>query len=68
MPIFWSHGTEDRNIPNELKEDSLRILKELNNAKVEEHMYGKMHHMCVDEVNDLKKWMETMIPQSHQTI
>lgn len=66
MPIFWSHGTEDRNVPSEYKAKSLQILKGLvsDERRVEVYIYKKMHHMCDEEVQDLLEWMNRLIPKA----
>ena len=62
MRVFWSHGTKDRNVPNELKLESVAMLRALSREGLrEEHMYDKMHQMCEQEAEDLRGWLERVL-------
>ncbi|KAF8638581.1 hypothetical protein AX17_002123 [Amanita inopinata Kibby_2008] len=73
IPIFWGHGSDDPLVRYELCSHSIECLKEKigiptttpNNIKgIESHTYQGMHHVtCPKELDDLKKWLKSVIPK-----
>ena len=55
-PIFMAHGTEDPVIPVEAGKQSRDRLKKLDYG-VEWHTYPIPHSMCLEEIEDIGRWL-----------
>lgn len=56
-PIFMGHGREDTVVPFAVAEDSYRRLDGLG-CNVEFHTYNMPHSVCMEELADLRAWLE----------
>ncbi len=56
VPIFLAHGRDDPMIPLERATASRDALRALGYA-VEWHDYAMPHSVCIDEINDLNRWL-----------
>ena len=59
-PIFMAHGTHDNVVPFVRAQQSAQVLKELG-YQVEWHEYMMQHSLCLEEVQDISKWLRKVI-------
>lgn len=59
IPIFMAHGKQDQVVDVNFGERSRDVLEELN-YKVDFNYYDMAHSLCVDEVKDIAKWLQTI--------
>jgi phospholipase/carboxylesterase len=57
IPVFMAHGTADEVLPLSLAETSRGLLEALGYA-VEWRAYPMPHSVCIDEVRDVRAWLE----------
>lgn len=55
-PIFMAHGSEDPLVAPALGEQTRDRLQQLGHS-VEWHMYPMQHGVCMDEIQDLSRWL-----------
>lgn len=60
LPIFLAHGTQDNVLPLEWAHITSETLQQLG-YPVEFHSYPMTHSVCMDEVIDIKKWIEKVL-------
>lgn len=58
--IFWGHGTEDGNIPHALAREGRMALVQAR-ANLETRDYRMGHTITVDELTDLRAWLERAV-------
>jgi phospholipase/carboxylesterase len=56
MPIFMAHGSLDPVLPMALGRDSAELLV-ANGFQIEWHEYPMAHSVCVEEINDIRRWL-----------
>lgn len=66
QPIFLGHGTSDTVIPVTLGRQSLKILEELK-AAVTYHEYPIGHQISMDELEDIRAWLDEILPRPKQS-
>ncbi len=59
-PIFMAHGTHDNVVPFVRAQQSAQVLKELG-YQVEWREYMMQHSLCLEEVQDISKWLRKVI-------
>ncbi|WP_208278566.1 alpha/beta hydrolase [Massilia oculi] len=59
-PIFMAHGVQDPVVPFARAEDSRKVLESLG-YQVEWHAYQMQHTLCLEEVQDIAKWIRKVI-------
>ncbi|MEW6759501.1 MAG: alpha/beta hydrolase [Pseudomonadota bacterium] len=59
-PIFMAHGTHDNVVPFVRAQQSAQVLKELG-YQVEWHEYMMQHSLCLEEVQDISKWLRKVV-------
>jgi phospholipase/carboxylesterase len=59
-PIFMAHGTHDNVVPFVRAQQSAQVLKELG-YQVEWHEYMMQHSLCLEEVQDISKWIRKVV-------
>lgn len=57
LNVFWGHGTQDGNIPFALGEAGRAALRRAG-AQVTAHDYPMAHSISLEEMQDVKQWME----------
>ena len=57
IPILMCHGTQDSVVPLQMGEHS-RALLEQHGYRVEWHTYPMPHSVCIEEVNDISRWLQ----------
>lgn len=60
IPIFLAHGTEDAVVPYSLGQNALSLLVS-QGYNVDWHHYKMGHSVCLDEIRDIKKWLEKIL-------
>lgn len=59
-PVFMAHGTHDNVVPFVRAQQSAQVLKELG-YQVEWHEYTMQHSLCLEEVQDISKWIRKVL-------
>ena len=59
-PIFMAHGVQDPVVPFARAEDSRKVLESLG-YQVEWHAYQMQHTLCLEEVQDIAKWIRKVV-------
>jgi phospholipase/carboxylesterase len=59
-PILMCHGTQDGVVPLSLGEASRDVLKGLG-YDVDWRTYPMQHSVCVEEVNDMSRWLQSQL-------
>jgi len=59
-PIFMAHGVQDPVVPFARAEDSRKALASLG-YQVEWHAYQMQHTLCLEEVQDIAKWIRKVV-------
>lgn len=59
-PIFMAHGTHDNVVPFARARESKDVLVSLG-YQVEWHEYMMQHSLCLEEVQDISKWLRKVI-------
>jgi phospholipase/carboxylesterase len=59
-PIFMAHGVQDPVVPFARAEDSRKVLESLG-YQVEWHAYQMQHTQCLEEVQDIAKWIRKVV-------
>ena len=59
-PIFMAHGTHDNVVPFARARESKDVLVSLG-YQVEWHEYMMQHSLCLEEVQDISKWIQKVI-------
>ncbi|MEX5745121.1 alpha/beta hydrolase [Massilia sp. X63] len=59
-PIFMAHGTHDNVVPFARARDSKEALVSLG-YQVEWHEYTMQHSLCLEEVQDISKWIRKVL-------
>jgi phospholipase/carboxylesterase len=59
-PIFMAHGTHDNVVPFIRAQQSKDVLESLG-YQVEWHQYAMQHTLCLEEVQDISKWIRRVI-------
>ncbi len=59
-PVFIGHGTEDTIAVYALAEDTRTRLQALGGA-VELHAYRMPHSVCMEEVADIRAWLQVIL-------
>jgi len=59
-PIFMAHGTHDNVVPFARARESKDVLVSLGYA-VEWHEYTMQHSLCLEEVQDISKWIRKVL-------
>jgi len=59
-PVFMAHGVQDPVVPFARAEDSRKMLASLG-YQVEWHAYQMQHTLCLEEVQDIAKWMRKVL-------
>jgi len=59
-PIFMAHGTHDNVVPFVRAQQSAQVLEELG-YQVEWHQYTMQHSLCLEEVQDISKWIRKVL-------
>lgn len=59
-PIFMAHGTHDNVVPFLRAQQSKDVLASLG-YQVEWHEYMMQHSLCLEEVQDISKWLRKVI-------
>jgi phospholipase/carboxylesterase len=59
-PIFMAHGTHDNVVPFVRAQQSAQVLKDLG-YQVEWHQYTMQHSLCLEEVQDISKWIRKVL-------
>lgn len=59
-PIFMAHGTEDPVIPIQAGRQSYEALQALS-CKVEWHTYPIPHSVCLEEIQDIARWLTRVL-------
>lgn len=62
IPIFLAHGTEDPIVPYALGLGTYDILQKTGYG-VDWHSYPIPHSVCIEEIEDISKWMRRVIKQ-----
>ena len=60
VPVFMAHGTQDPVVPFARAEDSRKVLETLG-YQVEWHAYQMQHTLCLEEVQDIAKWIRKVV-------
>lgn len=64
IPIFAAHGTEDTIVPYVLGKKINDVLQD-NHYPITWHDYPMAHGVCMDEVRDIKQWLEKIFNQTN---
>ncbi|CAN7196183.1 alpha/beta hydrolase [Massilia sp. LjRoot122] len=59
-PIFMAHGTHDNVVPFARARESKEVLVSMG-YQVEWHEYMMQHSLCLEEVQDISKWLRKVI-------
>ncbi|MEM8512879.1 phospholipase/carboxylesterase [Massilia sp. MP_M2] len=59
-PIFMAHGVQDPVVPFARAEDSRKVVEALG-YQVEWHAYPMQHTLCLEEVQDIAKWIRKVV-------
>lgn len=59
-PIFMAHGTHDNVVPFARARESKDVLVSLG-YQVEWHEYMMQHSLCLEEVQDISKWLKKVL-------
>ena len=59
-PIFMAHGTHDNVVPFARARESKEVLAALG-YQVEWHEYPMQHSLCLEEVQDISKWIRKVV-------
>ena len=59
-PVFMAHGTHDNVVPFARARDSKEVLVSLG-YQVEWHEYTMQHSLCLEEVQDISKWIRKVL-------
>jgi len=59
-PIFMAHGTHDNVVPFARARESKEVLVSLG-YEVEWHEYMMQHSLCLEEVQDISKWIRKVV-------
>ena len=59
-PIFMAHGTHDNVVPFARARESKEVLVSLG-YQVEWHEYAMQHSLCLEEVQDISKWLRKVL-------
>jgi phospholipase/carboxylesterase len=59
-PVFMAHGRQDGVVPFARAQASHEALKALG-YQVEWHEYAMQHSLCLEEVQDISKWLKTVL-------
>ncbi len=60
IPIFMAHGVDDEVISLDTCKNSLALLQ-TEQYDVEWHEYPMSHSVCLDEINDIRAFLRTML-------
>jgi len=60
VPVFMAHGTQDPVVPFARAEESRKVLESLG-YQVEWHAYQMQHTLCLEEVQDIAKWIRKVV-------
>ena len=60
VPVFMAHGTQDPVVPFARAEESRKVLETLG-YQVEWHAYQMQHTLCLEEVQDIAKWIRKVV-------
>lgn len=60
VPVFMAHGTQDPVVPFARAEESRKVLETLG-YQVEWHAYPMQHTLCLEEVQDIAKWIRKVV-------
>jgi phospholipase/carboxylesterase len=60
VPVFMAHGTQDPVVPFARAEESRKVLESLG-YQVEWHAYQMQHTLCLEEVQDIGKWIRKVV-------
>jgi phospholipase/carboxylesterase len=56
IPVFFGYGSFDNVVTPNLSEKAFEFLK-ANGNPIEKHSYPMMHSVCVEELEELGKWI-----------
>jgi phospholipase/carboxylesterase len=59
-PVFMAHGRQDPVVPFQRAEQSREVLETLG-YQVEWHAYQMQHSLCLEEVQDIGKWIRKVL-------
>jgi len=59
-PIFMAHGVQDPVVPFARAEESRKVLETLGYG-VEWHTYPMQHTLCLEELQDIAKWIRKVV-------
>ncbi|OON60556.1 carboxylesterase [Massilia sp. KIM] len=59
-PVFMAHGRQDPVVPFQRAEQSREVLEALG-YQVEWHAYQMQHSLCLEEVQDIGKWIRKVL-------
>jgi phospholipase/carboxylesterase len=59
-PIFMAHGVQDPVVPFARAEESRKVVEGLG-YQVEWHAYPMQHTLCLEEVQDISKWIRKVV-------
>ncbi|MBD8630041.1 alpha/beta hydrolase [Oxalobacteraceae sp. CFBP 8755] len=59
-PIFMAHGAQDPVVPFARAEESRKVVEALG-YQVEWHAYPMQHTLCLEEVQDISKWIRKVV-------
>jgi phospholipase/carboxylesterase len=59
-PIFMAHGMQDHVVPFARAEESRKVVEGLG-YQVEWHAYPMQHTLCLEEVQDISKWIRKVV-------
>jgi phospholipase/carboxylesterase len=59
-PIFMAHGVQDPVVPFARAEESRKVVEALG-YQVEWHAYPMQHTLCLEEVQDISKWIRKVV-------
>ncbi len=60
QPIFLAHGRQDPVVPFAAGQDATRRLREIG-MEVEWHEYPMAHQVCLEEIDDLRRWFASRL-------
>jgi phospholipase/carboxylesterase len=66
ISIFQAHGSMDPMLPQQLGELS-RDLLEAEGYDVAWHSYPMQHQVCLEEIQDLSRWMQTYMSRAEKS-
>ncbi|HEY8538646.1 MAG TPA: dienelactone hydrolase family protein [Steroidobacteraceae bacterium] len=60
VPILMCHGMQDGIVPIQMGAMSREYLTQLG-YRIEWHTYPMQHSVCLDEINDISRWLQTRL-------